>query len=142
MCSDELADRPPRVVTTEAFDERGAAIVVDGDVDLDTAPQLGSAIADMIDDGHRHLVIDLSAATFLDSVAMGTLLSAVTRLRGDPAAAVALAGAHGIVERSLAIRGIGEMFPRFETREAALEAMDDTTSLRDTWRDVRSGPYP
>jgi anti-anti-sigma factor len=143
MCSDEPTDRPPRVITAELFDEQGAAIVVDGDLDLETAPQLASAIADMIAEGHLHLVIDLSAATFLDSMAMGTLLRAVAPLRADPAAAVALAGAHGIVDRSLSISGIGEMFARFDSREAAIDAMGDTTApMRDTWRTTRSHPYP
>jgi anti-anti-sigma factor len=143
MCSDELADRPPRVITAEVFDDQGATIVVDGDLDLETAPQLASAIADMIAEGHLHLVIDLSAATFLDSMAMGALLRAVAPLRPNPAAAVALAGAHGIVDRSLSISGIGEMFARFDSREAAIDAMGDTTApMRDAWRTTRSRPYP
>src|SRR4051794_26830342 len=69
-----LRDRPragktPWVVRGEMFDEQGAIIAIDGEVDLATAPQLGAVIAEMLDYGHRHLVIGLTAAEFLDSTA-------------------------------------------------------------------------
>jgi anti-anti-sigma factor len=134
----QLAVRTPRVVSVETFDEQGATVVVDGDLDLDTAPQLGVAISETITDGHRHLVIDLSAATFLDSVAMGTLLTSIAPLRDDQAAVVVLAGGRGIVERSLTVSGIGAMFTMFDTREAAISGVRGASdSLRHTWRQVR-----
>ena len=54
-----------------------------------------------ISDGHRHLVIDLTAATFLDCASVATLLRAVAPLRHEPDAAIVLAGATGIVKRLL-----------------------------------------
>ena len=139
----EHGGRSPRVVSIETFDERGVTIVIDGDVDLDTAPQLDAAISQTVTDGHRHFVIDLSAATFLDSTAMRTLLYAINPLHGDPDAAVVLAGAHGIVERSLAVSGVGEMFTMFDTREAAISSLAGTSeSLRHAWRDVRRRSEP
>ncbi len=119
-----LQDRPSPSRTAwevrgEMFDEEGAIVAVDGELDIATAPQLGAVIAEMIDFGHRHLLIDLSAAAFVDSTAMGMLLYAIAPLQDDPAAAVALVGAHGVVAKSLQVSGIGAMFTMFETREAA-----------------------
>ncbi len=125
------------VVRTEIFSEHGA-VVVDGDLDMDTAPQLESAIARAIGDRHRHFVIDLSAATFLDSMAIQALLMALVPLQADRDAAVVLAGAHGIVRRTLAVSGIDQMFTLFETRQAAVDGLEATAEpLVDAWRRVR-----
>lgn len=135
--------RTPSVVNVEAFDEQGAVIVVDGDLDVETVPELEAALSETIASGHLHLVVDLTAATFLDSMAMGTLLRSIHPLRDVPTAAVALAGAHGIVERSLTISGIGEMFTSFGSRNAAIAGVRDTGApLRDHWRRVRPGSHP
>ncbi len=142
-----MRERPPRehaswVVRGEMFDEQGAIVAVDGELDLATAPQLGAVIAEMISYGHRHLVIDLSAATFLDSVAMQTLLTALQPLRSEPTAGVVIAGGNGVVSRALLVSGVGEMFSTFDTRDAAISAVTGTgESLRHTWRQVRR-PYP
>ena len=87
------------------------------------------------------MTVAATAATFLDSTAIATLFTSIAPLRDDPTTAVALAGAHGIVERSLTISGIGEMFARFDTRAAAISSVTGSTeSLRDTWRQVRPRP--
>ncbi len=132
----------PRVVTSEPFSEHGAAIVVDGDLDLEFAAQLELEIAAIIADRHRHLVIDLSAASFLDSMAMGSLLLAIAPLQQDPDAAVVLAGVHGTVDRSLAVSGIGAMFASFPTRDAAIAAVERATDLEQGWRAVRRRAFP
>jgi anti-sigma B factor antagonist len=56
-------------------------IAVHGQADLHTAPELRSAITAAIDRGANGLVIDLSEATFIDSMTLGVLLGAVKRLR-------------------------------------------------------------
>lgn len=70
----DIARSTPRVVRTEILSRHGAAVIVDGDLDLETASQLDDAISTQIANGHLHFVIDLSDATFLDCIAMGTLL--------------------------------------------------------------------
>ena len=143
-----LQDLPPPgktswVVRGEMFDEQGAIVAVDGELDLATAPQLGAVIAEMVDLGHRHLLIDLSAAAFLDSTAMGMLLYAIAPLRDDPDAVVALVGAHGIVQRSLNVSGIGALFSTFDTRDAAIRGLTAPAgTLSDAWRSLRPRPSP
>jgi anti-sigma B factor antagonist len=58
-----------------------AVIAVHGQADLHTAPELRRAITAALDDGAAGLVVDLSEATFIDSMTLGVLLSAVKRLR-------------------------------------------------------------
>ena len=64
--------------------DRDAVVIVEGDLDLATAPQLEAVIAGLVADGHRRLVIDLSDATFLDSIGIGMLFLAIAPLRDDP----------------------------------------------------------
>jgi anti-sigma B factor antagonist len=134
--------RIPRAVLLDPFDEQGTTVVVDGDLDLETAPQLNRVISDQVARGHRHFVVDLSAATFLDSVAIGTLFRSIEPLREDSDAGVVLAGAKGIVERSLLVSGVGQMFTMFKTREEAIIGVTASPdALRQTWRVVRRRRY-
>ena len=56
-------------------------IAVHGQADLHTAPQLRAAITTVLERGAAGLVIDLSEASFIDSMTLGVLLGAVKRLR-------------------------------------------------------------
>jgi anti-anti-sigma factor len=133
----EVEGPAPRVVSSEVVSADGAVVIVDGELDIETAPQLGRQIGELIGDGHRHLVIDLSGAAFLDSTAMRTLVTTIAPLREDATAGVVLAGVHGAVQRALAVSGIGELFTAFDTRNEALEGMNVTApSLREGWRTV------
>ena len=58
-----------------------ATVAVAGEVDLYTAPALKQALAETIEVGGRHVLVDLSRATFIDSTTLGVLMGAVKRLR-------------------------------------------------------------
>lgn len=45
-----------------------------GEVDLASYTDLRNRISDLIDSGRVHVVVDLSATTFLDSTALGALI--------------------------------------------------------------------
>jgi anti-sigma B factor antagonist len=68
-------------VETIGGDESVPVIAVHGQADLHTAPQLRAAITTALDSGASGLVIDLSEASFIDSMTLGVLLGAVKRLR-------------------------------------------------------------
>ena len=62
---------------------RGNSTVIraGGELDLAVAPQLKEELHRLIDEGDRHLVLDFTDATFIDSTTIGALLSAVKRVR-------------------------------------------------------------
>jgi anti-sigma B factor antagonist len=62
------------------LDERTSVIVVEGDLDLSTAPRLKSMLMDALEGGHRRIVVDLSLVTFMDSTALGVLVGVNRRL--------------------------------------------------------------
>ncbi len=46
---------------------------ISGELDLNAAPQLKAELIQLIEEGHRDIVVDLTETTFLDSTALGAL---------------------------------------------------------------------
>jgi anti-sigma B factor antagonist len=55
-------------------------LTLDGELDLATAPEFRAAIGGLLGTGCRHIEIDLSETTFLDSSGLGALVWALHRL--------------------------------------------------------------
>ena len=56
-------------------------IVVEGEIDVATAPQLRECLHEVIAEGNATVVLDLLPVTFLDSTALGVLVGALKRCR-------------------------------------------------------------
>ena len=56
-------------------------VAVMGEIDLFTAPEFKQRVAAPIDAGGVHVVVDLTATTFIDSSSLGVLIGAHRRLR-------------------------------------------------------------
>jgi anti-sigma B factor antagonist len=74
-------------VEVRAYEVDGRAVVAAfGDFDVYTAPELRECLEAQILSGHRHIVIDLTGVTFMDSSALGVLVGArkhALRLEGS-----------------------------------------------------------
>ena len=55
-------------------------LAIGGELDVATAPELRAAVGSLLGSGCRHLELDLSETTFLDSSGLGALLWALHRL--------------------------------------------------------------
>ena len=98
-----------------------AVVAVQGEADLHTAQELRAAINDAIDSGATSLVVDLSEATFIDSMTLGVLLGAVKRLRSiDGHVSVVCKDAN--IRRIFEITLLDRVFTLYRSRETALEA--------------------
>ncbi|HWG00809.1 MAG TPA: STAS domain-containing protein [Trebonia sp.] len=71
----------PFNLETAAAGADGAVLRVSGEVDVYTAPQLRDRVVKLVDDGVRHVIIDLQEVTFLDSTGLGALVGSLKRLR-------------------------------------------------------------
>ncbi len=60
----------------------GSVTVIDvgGELDIETAPELRSRLVEIIAEGEIELVLDFTSVTFLDSTALGVLISARRRV--------------------------------------------------------------
>jgi anti-anti-sigma factor len=120
------SDAPPSepAVVAGPLGVRTWLVELSGECDLCCAEAVRAEIERGLALGHRHVLVDLSAATLLDCTILGVLLSAVSSLRHDPEAAVALAGLCGPVARFLDIVHIRELFDVYDDRSDALDALD------------------
>jgi anti-sigma B factor antagonist len=63
-------------------DAHTSIVSVEGELDLATAPRLKWMLVDAIETGHSRIVVDLSDATFMDSMTLSVLVT-VKRSLGD-----------------------------------------------------------
>lgn len=85
---------------------------VKGELDMSTAPSLAHALADA-GPADATVVVDLSAVAFLDSSAIGTLITA-GRARNEAGGRLQIGGRSAIVERVLEITGLAQTSDAFE----------------------------
>ncbi len=71
-------------VSFDETEEAGAAVlVVRGEVDLSSAPQLRQRLLGLATAGPTTVVVDLTDVSFIDSTGLGVLVSALKRLRAE-----------------------------------------------------------
>jgi anti-anti-sigma factor len=80
-----------------------------GDIDIDHAPVLAGRFADVLDQGAKVVVLDLSGATFLDSSGIRVIVRAGEQLRAHDGQLL-IEGASGAVSRVLEITGLLERY--------------------------------
>jgi anti-sigma B factor antagonist len=61
--------------------EDAHVVAVTGEIDLFTAPDFKRHVSAPIDAGVSHVIVDLSATTFIDSSSLGVLIGAHRRLK-------------------------------------------------------------
>lgn len=92
-------------------------IVLRGDLDLATAPDLRETLVEVIDEGAR-IVIDMEAVEFLDSAGLGILVGGLKRARGRDGD-LELVCSNGEVLKPLVITGLDRVFTIHDGRDAA-----------------------
>jgi anti-sigma B factor antagonist len=106
-------------LTEESLEPSGVVLTVGGELDIATAPELRMRLNAAVEAGLSRLVIDLRDLSFLDSVALATLLHARTRLGQDGRLAVVVA-ADSYVRLIFEIAGMPQCIDIFATREQAV----------------------
>jgi anti-sigma B factor antagonist len=109
-------------VTSKAAGEMVDVISAGGEIDLHTAPELDRWIDEALQAGRRHVVVDMSEVTFIDSTAIGVLVRAhrgAVEARGS----LRLVCTDKNVLRILAFAGLDEKLTIHETLDEALSAL-------------------
>ena len=100
---------------------------MDGDLDLNTAPELLQALTRLVDGGERAVVVDLAGLEFCDSSGLSVLVRVRNRLT-ELGGSVTLAAATPIVQRVLEVSGLDEIFGTYPSVEAARAAAAEEDS--------------
>jgi stage II sporulation protein AA (anti-sigma F factor antagonist) len=92
-----------------------------GELDISAIAEIESAMLGLIEKRPDRIVVDFSAATFVDSKATEALMRAAQAadLAGVP---VAAAGVTGAVRRAVDVYGLDRALPLYESRAQALAA--------------------
>ncbi|MGI8945334.1 MAG: STAS domain-containing protein [Thermoleophilaceae bacterium] len=106
-------------IKDEQVDERTHIIELGGEIDLYTAPEFKERMVQLIDEGKREIVVDLSQATFIDSTTLGVLVGGVKRLR-PAGGSLALVCNDPNITKIFEITGLDRVFSIHPAREAAL----------------------
>jgi stage II sporulation protein AA (anti-sigma F factor antagonist) len=96
-----------------------AVIVVEGELDMNTAAQLEQELLARLSAPASPLLIDLSRCEFIDSTGIALLVRAWRQLDGR----FALCGVGDQVERVLDITGLEQSMPTHPSREQAIDAL-------------------
>jgi anti-sigma B factor antagonist len=106
-------------IATQKLNDGIYVIGLSGEVDLYTAPEFKQQLIDAVAEGARHVVVDLSDTTFIDSTTLGVLVGGVRRLRekkGD----LSLVCKDRNITKIFEITGLDQVFPISKTRDEAL----------------------
>ena len=99
-------------------DDRMALLVLRGELDMSTAPQLRECLVEIIDEGAR-IVIDMEALDFLDSAGLGILVGGLKRARTRGAELELVCTSRDVL-KPLEITGLDRVFTIHPGRDAAL----------------------
>jgi anti-sigma B factor antagonist len=94
---------------------------VGGEVDVYTAPRLRERLVELVEQGARHVVVDLSRVEFLDSTGLGVLVGALKRLR-QAGGGLSLVCDKEPLLKIFRITALDQVFPLYATVDAATEA--------------------
>ena len=94
-------------------------VAVAGEIDLFTAPEFKQRVTAPIAAGIRHVVVDLTETTFVDSSSLGVLIGAHRRLRGRGGRLVIVCTDEAIL-KTFRITGLDGVFALTDSVEQAL----------------------
>ncbi|MER6472423.1 STAS domain-containing protein [Streptomyces collinus] len=98
-----------------------AVATVTGEIDLHTAPGLRTRALELIDQGHHHLILDLSGVGFCDSAGLSALIG-IWHGAQEAGGSLALAAVPDRLMRMLTLTGVDSLLPHYPSTADALSA--------------------
>jgi anti-sigma B factor antagonist len=94
-------------------------VAVTGEIDLFTAPEFKQRVAAPIDAARTHVIVDLTATTFIDSSSLGVLIGAHRRLRRHGGRLVIVC-TNDAIAKTFRITGLDSVFTIVGSLEEAM----------------------
>jgi anti-sigma B factor antagonist len=112
-------------INDEEIDADTHVIELGGEIDLYTAPEFKERMVQVIEDGKKQVIVDLSKATFIDSTTLGVLVGGVKRLR-PAGGTLALVCSDQNIVKIFEITGLDRVFTIHGTRDEAVAALNSS----------------
>lgn len=90
-----------------------------GEVDLYTAPDFKQKLLEVIGEGGKQIVVDLTGTTFIDSTTLGVLVGGNKQLRSNEGQLSVVCDDRNIT-KIFEVTGLDNVFTIYPTREEAL----------------------
>lgn len=81
-------------------------VVVRGEIDVATSPQLRTALNALVERGARDVTLEFAGVSFVDSSGLGVLVGAYKRLRDEGDGSIRIVGAQPSVRKVFEITGL------------------------------------
>ncbi|MEW2515388.1 STAS domain-containing protein [Streptomyces sp. NPDC046870] len=94
---------------------------VTGEIDLHTAPGLRTRALELIDQGHRQLILDMSGVGYCDSAGLSALIG-IWHGAQDAGGSLTLAAIPDRLMRMLTLTGVDSLLPHYPSTADALNA--------------------
>jgi anti-sigma B factor antagonist len=96
------------------------AIILEGEVDVYTSPQLKQQLIDIYESGAKQVIVDLSKVEYIDSSALGVIIGGLKRMR-EVGGNMSLICPNPRVRRVFEITGLDKIFDIYNSSEDALQ---------------------
>ena len=117
----------PFAVHAEELEGGIRVFAVQGELDMNTAPELESSLEDAISQENTSIMLDLSGCEFIDSTGIALIVRTWQRLDrnggGNGRGRLVLCGFNDQVERLLKITGVASSISMHQERQAALDEL-------------------
>ena len=110
-------------INDEQIDADTHVIELGGEIDLYTAPEFKERMVQVIEDGKKQVIVDLSKATFIDSTTLGVLVGGVKRLRPNDGQ-LSLVCSDRNITKIFEITGLDRVFAIYPTRAEAVATLE------------------
>jgi anti-sigma B factor antagonist len=97
-------------------------VAVGGEVDLSTAPQLETRLAELVEQGAKRIIVDLGGASFIDSTVLGILLKMLAQVEREGGYLVVVCDDRRVL-KVFEITGLDRVFRIVPSLTAAVQTM-------------------
>ena len=101
-----------------------AVLVLEGDVDIYTAPEFKETLERALAGGASRIIVDMARVSFIDSTTLGVLVSGVRQV-GERGGALAVVCSNENITRLFEITGLDHTFAVCATREEAIRSLTE-----------------
>ncbi|MBE0528798.1 MAG: STAS domain-containing protein [Thermoleophilia bacterium] len=115
-----MEDKPQFHVDYEAVADDVGIVILEGEIDIYSAPEFKEVLVTGIEGGATRVIVDLSRVTFIDSTALGVLVSGAKRVRPRNGSLDIVCTDENII-RIFEITGLDRIFGIFPSRGEALK---------------------
>ncbi|WP_051371155.1 STAS domain-containing protein [Streptomyces sp. 142MFCol3.1] len=106
-----------------------SVVEVDGEVDTHTAPMIREGVIKLLDEGHRHFVLDLSFVPFMDSMGLGVIVAITKRIR-EHEGSLRIASVSGRILRLFDLSGMRESYEIYPSTAEATQSTPSSGNLK------------